>query len=49
MGEEVRLCRIGRYIAYKWKNYFVEMKGDVWMSVHEKGGKQIRKHLFSVH
>ena len=24
----------------KWKNHFVEMKGDVVMSVHEKGGKQ---------
>ena len=26
---------------YKWKNHFVEMKGDVGMSVHEKGGKQV--------
>ena len=25
----------------KWKNHFVEMKGDVGMSVHEKGGKQV--------
>ena len=28
-------------IYYKWKNNFVEMKGDVGMSVHEKGGKQV--------
>ena len=28
-------------IIYKWKNHFVEMKGDVGMSVHEKGGKQV--------
>ena len=28
-------------ILYKWKNHFVEMKGDVGMSVHEKGGKQV--------
>ena len=27
--------------TYKWKNHFVEMKGDVGMSVHEKGGKQV--------
>ena len=27
--------------VYKWKNHFVEMKGDVGMSVHEKGGKQV--------
>ena len=26
---------------YKWKNHFVEMKGDVGMSVHEKEGKQV--------
>ena len=26
--------------AYKWKNHFSEMKGDVGMSVHEKEGKQ---------
>ena len=26
---------------YKWKNHFVEMKGDVGMSVHEKRGKQV--------
>ena len=25
----------------KWKNHFVEMKGDVGMSVHEKEGKQV--------
>ena len=25
----------------KWKNHFVEMKEDVGMSVHEKGGKQV--------
>ena len=25
----------------KWKNHFVEMKGDVGMSVHEKGGKLV--------
>ena len=25
----------------KWKNHFVEMKGDVGMSVDEKGGKQV--------
>ena len=25
----------------KWKNHFVEMNGDVGMSVHEKGGKQV--------
>ena len=24
----------------KWKNHFIEMKGDVGMSVHEKGGEQ---------
>ena len=30
-----------RKIGYKWKNHFVEMKGDVGMSVHEKGGKQV--------
>ena len=28
-------------IIYKWKNHFIEMKGDVGMSVHEKGGKQV--------
>ena len=28
-------------LFYKWKNHFVEMKGDVGMSVHEKGGKQV--------
>ena len=32
------LCECTRY---KWKNHFVEMKGDVGMSVHEKGGKQV--------
>ena len=26
--------------VHKWKNHFVEMKGDVGMSVHEKGWKQ---------
>ena len=26
---------------YKWKNHFVEMKGDVGMSVREKGRKQV--------
>ena len=30
-----------RNILYKWKNHFVEMKGDVGMSVHEKGGEQV--------
>ena len=25
---------------YKWKNHFSEMKGDVWMSLHEKEGEQ---------
>ena len=25
----------------KWKNHFIEMKGDVGMSVHEKEGKQV--------
>ena len=29
------------FYVYKWKNHFVEMKGDVGMSVHEKGGKQV--------
>ena len=24
-------------MLYKWKNHFVEMKGDVGMSVHEEG------------
>ena len=28
-------------LLYKWKNHFVEMKGDVGMSVHEKGGEQV--------
>ena len=23
--------------VYKWKNHFYEMKGDVGMSLHEKG------------
>ena len=34
--------RHGGNALYKWKNHFVEMKGDVGMSVHEKGGKQVR-------
>ena len=29
------------FYMYKWKNHFVEMKGDVGMSVHEKEGKQV--------
>ena len=29
------------FLMYKWKHHFVEMKGDVGMSVHEKGGKQV--------
>ena len=28
-------------IYYKWKNHFYEMKGDVGMSVHEKGNKKM--------
>ena len=30
---------------YKWKNHFFEMKGDVGMSVHEKGGKQVNAYI----
>ena len=26
---------------YKWKNHFYEMKGDVWMSLHEKERKKM--------
>ena len=33
----------------KWKNHFVEMKGDVGMSVHEKGGKQVNAYIASLH
>ena len=32
---------------HKWKNHFVEMKGDVGMSVHEKGGKQVNAYIYS--
>ena len=48
-GSNVRKIRrrVLRYVAvhdvynkYKWKNHFVEMKGDVGMSVHEKGGNK---------
>ena len=28
---------IRRHYLYKWKNHFYEMKGDVGMSLHEKG------------
>ena len=34
------LCPVYYYV-HKWKNHFIEMKGDVGMSVHEKGGKQV--------
>ena len=30
---------------YKWKNHFLEMKEDVGMSVHEKGGKQVNAYI----
>ena len=30
---------------YKWKNHFFEMKGDVGMLVHEKGGKQVNAYI----
>ena len=39
-GPEHSNARVSVYI-YKWKNHFVEMKGDVGMSVHEKGGEQV--------
>ena len=29
----------------KWKNHFLEMNGDVGMSVHEKGGKQVNAYI----
>ena len=29
-----------KVMAYKWKNHFSEMKGDVGMSLHEKEGEQ---------
>ena len=29
----------------KWKNHFIEMKGDVGMSVHEKGYTNTQDHL----
>ena len=36
------LASISKYGStyYKWKNHFSEMKGDVGMSPHEKGGEQ---------
>ena len=38
----VCIILVGQHMkVYKWKNHFVEMKGDVGMSVHEKGGKQV--------
>ena len=29
----------------KWNNHFLEMKEDVGMSVHEKGGKQVYAYI----
>ena len=29
---------------YKWKNHFYEMKGDVGMSLHEKGRMPTPRH-----
>ena len=37
------------FFFIKWKNHFVEMKGDVGMSVHEKGGKQVNAYIASLH
>ena len=34
-------ARLLQIYIYKWKNHFPEMKGDVGMSVHEKGGEQV--------
>ena len=36
------LTSISKYGStyYKWKNHFSEMKGDVGMSPHEKGGER---------
>ena len=35
----LRYCAI-LFDYYKWKNRFSEIKGDVGMSPHEKGGEQ---------
>ena len=40
-GHAPQLFLASVHVYYKWKNHFVEMKGDVGMSVHEKGGKQV--------
>ena len=36
----VRLCPKQKSNVEKWKNHLSEMKGDVGMSHHEKGGEQ---------